>query len=54
MISIRLGTAADSSALAEIEVAAGARFREVGMDAIADDEPIEIAVISRAADKNRL
>ena len=54
MISIRPGTAADSEVLAEIEIAAGARFREVGMDAIADDEPIEVAVISRAADEGRL
>ena len=54
MISIRPGTAADSPVLAQIEVAAGARFREVGMDAIADDEPIDVAEIARAADDGRL
>lgn len=37
--TIRVGTADDVEALRQIELAAGARFREVGLDAIADDDP---------------
>jgi GNAT superfamily N-acetyltransferase len=38
-VSVRLAAPLDVSRLAPIEVAAGARFRDVGMDAVADDPP---------------
>ena len=38
-VAIRPATAADVPGFAAIEVAAGERFRAVGMDAVADDDP---------------
>jgi GNAT superfamily N-acetyltransferase len=40
---IRAAAPADAEHLPAIEVAAGARFREVGLDAVADDEPWSVA-----------
>jgi GNAT superfamily N-acetyltransferase len=44
-ITIRPAQPADGPALQDIERAAGERFREVGMDAIADDEPPSLDVL---------
>lgn len=44
----------DVALLAAIEVAAGARFRAVGMDAIADDEPLPDDLLRAARDEGRL
>ena len=38
-MEVRSATAADLAALPAVEVAAGALFRAIGMDAIADDAP---------------
>ncbi|WP_285597545.1 GNAT family N-acetyltransferase [Kineosporia sp. NBRC 101731] len=42
-MSIRAALAEDLPVLPQIEWAAGERFREVGMDEIADDEPLSLA-----------
>jgi GNAT superfamily N-acetyltransferase len=39
-VTVRLAAVADYDAVVRIEQAAGEQFRELGMDAIADDEPI--------------
>lgn len=44
----------DVAGLAAIEVAAGERFRDVGMDDIADDEPLAEKVLLAACDDGRL
>ena len=44
---IRLATSTDLPALQEIEVAAGAPFRDIGMSAIADDPPPTIADLEK-------
>jgi GNAT superfamily N-acetyltransferase len=50
-ITIRLAERADGPVLREIERLAGARFREVGLDAVADDEPASLeALAGYAAD----
>ena len=36
----------DLPALVDVERAAGALFRDVGMDAVADDEPLSVAVLA--------
>ena len=51
---MRLAVAGDVAALAAIEVAAGARFRAIGMDGVADDPPIDEAVLAAAAAEGRL
>jgi GNAT superfamily N-acetyltransferase len=50
-VSERLATAVDHDAVVRIERAAGELFRELGMDAVADDDPIArepFAVFARA------
>ncbi|MFJ9038151.1 GNAT family N-acetyltransferase [Streptomyces sp. NPDC102406] len=44
---LRSATAAELPRLQEIEVAAGAAFRPLGMDAVADDEPPALAELER-------
>lgn len=46
-MSIRPATAADLPLLAPIERAAGRQFHDVGMSAIAEDEPLPIAELAR-------
>lgn len=46
--------ASDVALLGPIEVAAGARFREVGMDDIADDEPLPDGLLLDALRDGRL
>ncbi|HUQ40280.1 MAG TPA: GNAT family N-acetyltransferase [Acidimicrobiales bacterium] len=43
---IRPARVTDSAALREIERAAGERFRTVGMDAVADDDPPSVAALN--------
>jgi GNAT superfamily N-acetyltransferase len=47
--SIRMARPADGPALREIERLAGARFYEVGLPAVADDEPLSMATLTRYA-----
>ena len=51
---VRPATAGDVPLLAAIELAAGARFREVGMGSIADDEPLPEGELRAAAADGRL
>ncbi|MFE3293695.1 GNAT family N-acetyltransferase [Rhodococcus sp. NPDC059234] len=44
---IRLATAADLPRLAAIEIAAGEMFRELGMAAVADDDPFAVEELAR-------
>lgn len=44
---IRLALSTDLPTLREVERAAGAAFREIGMAAIADDEPPDLDVLAR-------
>ena len=46
---IRPATPADYAALQQVEVAAGALFRAIGMDAIADDDPPSVDELAAAA-----
>jgi GNAT superfamily N-acetyltransferase len=46
-MNLRSATAAELPRLQDIEVAAGAAFRALGMDAIADDEPFPLAELER-------
>lgn len=48
------GSAADSGRLRQIERAAGARFRDIGMGAIADDEPTPASILKDRAERCRL
>src|SRR5215213_8161838 len=43
--AIRPASVADLRVLRDIERAAGAPFRSIGMDAVADDEPPSLAVL---------
>ncbi len=45
-MTIRPATAADGDALQDIERSAGERFREVGLDHVADDEPFPLDVLA--------
>lgn len=47
-VLIRPATSADLEALPGVEVAAGALFREIGMDDIADDDPPSVAELAAA------
>jgi GNAT superfamily N-acetyltransferase len=49
--ALRPATAADIRALQELEIDAGRRFRELGMDPIADDDPPEAAVLADHVDR---
>jgi GNAT superfamily N-acetyltransferase len=51
---IRLARASDLPLLASIEQAAGEAFRELGMDAVADDAPFPIARLAQAGELGRL
>ena len=53
-VVVRPATGVDVPLLAAIELAAGARFREVGMGSIADDEPLPEAELRAAAADGRL
>jgi GNAT superfamily N-acetyltransferase len=53
-VVVRPASHHDVGHLAAIEVAAGERFREVGMDAIADDEPLADEVLHDAVEQGRL
>jgi GNAT superfamily N-acetyltransferase len=50
---IRAGRRQDGAALQEIERWAGERFRAVGLDRVADDEPLSLALLGRYADIGR-
>jgi GNAT superfamily N-acetyltransferase len=47
---IRAGAADDVEAMQRIELEAGARFREIGLDAIADDDPPAATTLLRHVD----
>jgi GNAT superfamily N-acetyltransferase len=51
---IERGTAAQARHLQAIERAAGARFRAVGMDDIAEGEPTPMSILEDRADEGRL
>lgn len=53
-VSVRLAEASDLGSLEAVEAAAGAIFRTVGMDAIADGETADPAELSQAQEANRL
>ena len=50
---IRPAAPADGEALRRLEVAAGARFREVGLGAVADDEPPSVEALAAYAEAGR-
>lgn len=53
-LEVRLGELAEVGSLAAIERAAGERFRSVGLDAIADDDPFPDDVLADAVAERRL
>lgn len=53
-VRVRDATPPDVALMAPIERAAGERFRSVGMDAIADDEPLPDELLRAAAAEGRL
>lgn len=53
MIRIRLGSADEIHKVAPLEQAAAEAFREIGMDAVADDDPVAESVLSQAAEERR-
>lgn len=53
MIRIRLGSADEIHKVAPLELAAAEAFREIGMDAVADDEPLSESVLIQAAEERR-
>jgi GNAT superfamily N-acetyltransferase len=52
-ITLRSATAGDGPVLQEIELQAGERFREVGMDAVADHEPAPLDTLAAYAAAGR-
>lgn len=52
-VRIRAARAADGDAIIAIELAAGERFREVGMSEIADDDPGSVDELAEYADDGR-
>jgi len=52
-VQIRSAEVADGEALIEIELAAGERFREVGMPEIADDDPGSVDELAEYANDGR-
>jgi hypothetical protein len=54
-VDIELGqtTTGDAAPLRELERDAGGRFREVGFDFVADDEPPSVEVLSSYVDAGR-
>lgn len=53
ILGIRAARAGDSSTLSAIERRSGERFREVGLDDIAEDEPTAPEVLTRYAIEGR-
>lgn len=51
---VRAATPGDIGLLAGIEVAAGERFREIGMDGVADDSPPPLALYAEAQRRGHL
>jgi GNAT superfamily N-acetyltransferase len=51
---IRLGRSDDLSILRQIEQAAGERFRDFGLDHVADDEPASIETLQSYVDADRV
>lgn len=54
MIRIRLASADELYKIAPVEKAAAEAFREIGMDAVADDAPIAESELLRAVEEQRL
>ena len=54
MIRFRLATLDDIPRIAPIELAAGAAFRDIGMGAVADDDPIAENELAQAVAEGRL
>lgn len=54
MIRIRLASADDVPKIAPLEKAAGEVYREIGMDAVADDAPIPDSLLLLAVEEQRL
>jgi GNAT superfamily N-acetyltransferase len=52
-VRVRAARAGDGPALREIERLAGERFREVGLDSVADDEPPSLETLAAYADSGR-
>lgn len=52
-VNIRPAVPADAPVLRQVEVAAGQRFRDIGLDAIADDEPPPVEILARFAEDGR-
>ncbi len=52
-VELRSATAADVPALQKVQRDAGQRFRKVGLDKVADDEPLPVAVLRRFAAAGR-
>jgi hypothetical protein len=52
-MQIRLGVRGDLNNLRDIEWASGHWYREYGMDAVADDEPVPVDVLARYAADGR-
>lgn len=52
-VTIRAATAQDGAALRAIERAAGEAFRDIGMAAIADDEPMSVGELAAYAARGR-
>jgi len=52
-MKIRAAVRADAPLMRQVEIASGERFREVGLDAIADDEPPPAAVFEAYAAASR-
>src|SRR5690349_8915654 len=53
MVEIRAAHVGDEPRLREIERLAGAQFRSVGLDAVADDEPASVAELRAYAEDGR-
>jgi GNAT superfamily N-acetyltransferase len=53
MTPVRPARPEDGEVLREIERLAGARFRDIGMDEIADDEPLSVGTLAGYAVANR-
>lgn len=52
-VQLRLARAGDAVALQKLERDAGQRFREVGLDFVADDEPPSVETLSNYAEAGR-
>jgi GNAT superfamily N-acetyltransferase len=52
--TIERGAPSDAARLREVERAAGARFREIGMAEVADNEPTPVSILEDRASSGRL